>query len=109
MPVGRISSIIDYAGNYYVLKVEDKRGGTTRSLAEARADIEKKLIQDEAAQIQERWIAASAKRLISGSSEIGCGYGQKFTDAISRDWVGKPYVDAMKGLDYVEKTLLVYR
>ena len=58
MPVGRISSIIDYAGNYYVLKVEDKRGGTTRSLAEARADIEKKLIQDEAAQIQERWLAS---------------------------------------------------
>jgi len=58
MPVGRISNIIDYAGNYYILKVEDKRGGTTRSLAEARGDIEKKLIQDEAAQIQERWIAS---------------------------------------------------
>ena len=58
MPVGRISSIIDYAGNYYILMVEDKRGGTTKSLAEARADIEKKLIQDEAAQIQERWIAS---------------------------------------------------
>src|SRR5437773_1936258 len=28
MPVGRISNIIDYAGNYYILKVEDKRGGT---------------------------------------------------------------------------------
>jgi hypothetical protein len=38
--------------------VEDKRGGTTRSLAEARGDIEKKLIQDEAQQIQERWIAS---------------------------------------------------
>jgi peptidyl-prolyl cis-trans isomerase SurA len=58
MPVGRISNIIDYAGNYYILKVEDKRGGTTRSLAEARADIEKKLIQDEAQQVQERWIAS---------------------------------------------------
>lgn len=57
MPVGRISNIIDFSGNYYILKVEDKRGGTTRSLAEARADIEKKLIQDEAQQIQERWIA----------------------------------------------------
>jgi dipeptidyl aminopeptidase/acylaminoacyl peptidase len=32
------------------------------------------------------------------------GYGQKFTDAISGDWGGKPYVDLMKGLDYVEKT-----
>jgi parvulin-like peptidyl-prolyl isomerase len=62
MPVGRISNIIDYAGNYYILKVEDKRGGTTRSLAEARADIEKKLIQDEAQQIQERWIASLRKK-----------------------------------------------
>src|SRR5437763_6864849 len=57
MPVGRISNIIDYAGNYYILKVEDKRGGTTRSLAEARSDIEKKLLQVEAQGIQERWIA----------------------------------------------------
>jgi dipeptidyl aminopeptidase/acylaminoacyl peptidase len=32
------------------------------------------------------------------------GYDQKFTDSISGDWGGKPYVDLMKGLDYVEKT-----
>ena len=57
MPVGRISNIIDYAGNYYILKVEDKHGGTTKSLAEVRSDIEKKLLQEEAQQIQERWIA----------------------------------------------------
>ena len=57
MPVGRISNIIEYAGNYYILKVEDKHGGTTRSLAEARSDIEKKLLQVEAQGIQERWIA----------------------------------------------------
>jgi len=58
MPVGRISNIIDYAGNYYILKVEDKHGGSTKSLAEARSDIEKKLIQDEAQGLQERWIAS---------------------------------------------------
>src|SRR3989449_3363884 len=58
MPVDRISNIIEYAGNYYILKVEDKHGGTTRSLAEARSDIEKKLIQLEAQQLQERWIAS---------------------------------------------------
>jgi peptidyl-prolyl cis-trans isomerase SurA len=58
MPVGRISNIIDYAGNYYILKVEDKQGGATKSLNEVRADIEKKLIQQEAQQIQERWIAS---------------------------------------------------
>jgi parvulin-like peptidyl-prolyl isomerase len=57
MPIGRISNIIDYAGNYYIIKVEDKHGGTTRSLAEARDDIEKKLLQEEAQGIQERWIA----------------------------------------------------
>src|SRR6059036_941740 len=57
MPVGRISNIIEYAGNYYIIKVEDKRGGTTRSLAEARDDIEKRLLQEEAQGIQERWIA----------------------------------------------------
>ena len=62
MPVGRISNIIDYAGNYYIVKVEDKRGGTTRSLAEARGDIEKKLIQDEAQQVQERWVASLRKK-----------------------------------------------
>jgi dipeptidyl aminopeptidase/acylaminoacyl peptidase len=32
------------------------------------------------------------------------GYGQKFTDSISGDWGGAPYIDLMKGLDYVEKT-----
>jgi len=58
MPVGRISNIFDYAGNYYILKVEDKHGGTTKSLNEVRADIEKKLVQEEAQQIQERWLAS---------------------------------------------------
>jgi peptidyl-prolyl cis-trans isomerase SurA len=58
MPVGRISNIIEYAGNYYILKVEDKQGGTTKSINEVRSDIEKKLVQEEARQIQERWIAS---------------------------------------------------
>ncbi len=29
------------------------------------------------------------------------GYGQKFTDAISGDWGGKPYEDLMKGLNHL--------
>ena len=57
MPVGRISNIIDFGGNYYILKVEERQGGTTRSLSEARPDIEKKLLQEEAQDLQERWIA----------------------------------------------------
>jgi peptidyl-prolyl cis-trans isomerase SurA len=57
MPVGRISNIIEYGGNYYILMVEERQGGTTRSLAEARPEIEKKLIQEEAEKLQERWVA----------------------------------------------------
>jgi len=31
------------------------------------------------------------------------GYGQKFIDAINGDWGGRPYIDLMRGLDYVER------
>jgi peptidyl-prolyl cis-trans isomerase SurA len=58
LPVGKISNIVEYSGNYYILKVEDKKGGTTRSLAEAREEIEKKILQQEAQELQERWIAS---------------------------------------------------
>ena len=57
MPVGRISNIIEYGGNYYILKVEERQGGATRSLAEARPEIEKKLLQEEAEDLQDRWLA----------------------------------------------------
>jgi dipeptidyl aminopeptidase/acylaminoacyl peptidase len=30
------------------------------------------------------------------------GFGQQFTDEISKDWAGKVYVDLMKGLEYME-------
>ena len=31
------------------------------------------------------------------------GYGQKFTDEITNDWGGKPYVDVMNGVDFALK------
>ncbi len=31
------------------------------------------------------------------------GFGQKFVDAIGRDWGGKPYRDVLAGLDWLEK------
>jgi peptidyl-prolyl cis-trans isomerase SurA len=58
LPVGRISNIVSYSGNFYILKVEEKKGGATRSLAEVRDEIEKKLLQQEAQELQERWIAS---------------------------------------------------
>jgi parvulin-like peptidyl-prolyl isomerase len=58
IPVGKVSHIVDFGGNYYILKVEDKRGGQTKSLEEARPEIEKKLLQEEAQKLQERWLAS---------------------------------------------------
>ena len=57
LSVGKVSRIIDFSGNYYILKVDDKRGGDTKSLEQARPEIEKKLIQLEAQNLQERWLA----------------------------------------------------
>ena len=58
LELGKFSNVIEFGGNYYILKVEDKHGGDTRSLADARADIEKKLIQQEAQDLQEKWLAS---------------------------------------------------
>jgi peptidyl-prolyl cis-trans isomerase SurA len=58
LPVGRISNIIEFSGNFYITKVDEKRGGETRGLAQVRDEIEKKLLQQEAQDLQERWIAS---------------------------------------------------
>jgi dipeptidyl aminopeptidase/acylaminoacyl peptidase len=55
-----------------------------------------------------RWnaqlFAASGYVVVMINFHGSTGYGQKFIDSISGDWGGKPYVDLMRGLDYVEKT-----
>lgn len=58
LPVGRVSNIVDFSGNFYLLKVEDKKGGVTPSLASVRDEIEKKLLQQEAQALQEKWLAS---------------------------------------------------
>ncbi len=58
LPIGKISHIVEFSGNYYILKVEGKRGGDTKSLEAVRPDIEKLLIQQEAQDLQERWLAS---------------------------------------------------
>jgi parvulin-like peptidyl-prolyl isomerase len=55
---GKFSNVIEFGGNYYILKVEDRHGGDTKSLVDARADIEKKLIQQEAQNLQEKWLTS---------------------------------------------------
>jgi peptidyl-prolyl cis-trans isomerase SurA len=58
LPVGKISNIVEYSGNYYIMKVEEKRGGETKTLAQVRDEIEKRLLQQEAQELQERWLAS---------------------------------------------------
>ena len=58
LPTGKISNVLEFSGNYYILKVEDKKGGETKSLADARPDIEKKLLQLEAQSLQEKWLTS---------------------------------------------------
>jgi len=57
LPVGRTSHVIELGPNFYIIKVEEKRGGETPSLAKMRADIEKKLMQEESQRQQELWLA----------------------------------------------------
>lgn len=57
LPVKKTSNIVELGGNYYILRVDEKRGGVTKSLAEVRGDVEKKLLQEEAQRLQENWLA----------------------------------------------------
>jgi len=54
--------------------------------------------------VQELFAATGNYVVVMINFHGSTGYGQKFTDSISGDWGGKPFVDLMKGLDYVEKT-----
>jgi parvulin-like peptidyl-prolyl isomerase len=56
--LGKVSNIVEVGGNYYILKVDDRRGGVTRPFAEVRDEIEKKLTSEEAQAMQERWLAS---------------------------------------------------
>jgi peptidyl-prolyl cis-trans isomerase SurA len=58
LPVGKVSNIVSFSGNLYILKVEEKKGGVTRSLGSVREEIEKKLLQEEAQTLQEKWLAS---------------------------------------------------
>lgn len=57
LPPGRVSHVIELGPNFYILKVEEKRGGDTPSFAKLRPEIEKKLMQEESQRQQELWLA----------------------------------------------------
>ncbi|MBV8232273.1 MAG: S9 family peptidase [Planctomycetaceae bacterium] len=55
-----------------------------------------------------RWnyqmFAAPGYAVVAINPRGSTGYGQEFTDQISRDWTGRVYEDLMKGLDHVLET-----
>jgi parvulin-like peptidyl-prolyl isomerase len=57
LPPGRVSHVIEVGPNYYILKVDEKRGGDTPTLAKMRPEIEKKLLQEDSQRQQELWMA----------------------------------------------------
>jgi peptidyl-prolyl cis-trans isomerase SurA len=57
LPPGRVSHVIELGTNFYILKVEEKKGGETPSFAKLRPEIEKKLMQEETQRQQESWLA----------------------------------------------------
>lgn len=57
LPAGRVSHVIELGTNFYILKVEEKKGGDTPSFAKLRPEIEKKLMQEETQRQQELWLA----------------------------------------------------
>ena len=57
LPPGRVSHVIELGNNFYILKVEEKRGGETPSFAKLRPEIEKKLMQEETQRQAEIWLA----------------------------------------------------
>jgi peptidyl-prolyl cis-trans isomerase SurA len=57
LPPGRVSHVIELGPNFYIMKVEEKRGGETPSFAKLRPEIEKKLVQEENQRQQDIWLA----------------------------------------------------
>ena len=55
---GEISNVIDLGGNYYILKVEARQGGDVKPLKDVRAEIEGRLRQEQAQELQEHWLAS---------------------------------------------------
>ena len=56
---GEISKVVDIGGNHYILKVEARQGGEAKPLSkEVRAEIEGRLRQQQAQQLQEHWLAS---------------------------------------------------
>ena len=62
LKAGQMSNVVDSGDNYYILYVEAKKNGGVKPFKDVRDDIEKKLLQDERQDLQEKWMAKLRKK-----------------------------------------------
>ena len=56
---GEISRVVDIGDNHYILKVEARQGGEVKPLTkELRTEIEARLRQQQAQELQDHWLAS---------------------------------------------------
>ncbi|MEO5753278.1 MAG: peptidylprolyl isomerase, partial [Chthoniobacterales bacterium] len=55
---GEISKVVNVSGNHYILKVDARQGGEARPLKDVRTEIEARLRQERAQELQEHWLAS---------------------------------------------------
>jgi peptidyl-prolyl cis-trans isomerase SurA len=55
---GDVSNVIELAGSYYLLYVQEKKVEVTKPLAEVHDDIENKLLEERRQEAQQKWIAS---------------------------------------------------
>jgi peptidyl-prolyl cis-trans isomerase SurA len=59
---GKVSDVVAIGPAFYLFLAEQKKGGVTKPLAEMRAEIERRLIQEERQKMQQAWLAKLRKK-----------------------------------------------
>jgi parvulin-like peptidyl-prolyl isomerase len=62
LPTGKVSDIVEMNGAFYLMLVEQKKGGTVKPLKELRKGIEAQLLQVERQKDQQEWLQRLRKK-----------------------------------------------
>lgn len=62
LPTGKVSEVLELNATYYLLLVEEKKGGVTKPLKEVRGEIEQRLLQIERQKQQQGWLERLRKK-----------------------------------------------
>lgn len=62
LKAGEISSVVDLAGSYYILRAEARKPGNVKPLEEVRLEIENELAQVERIKLQNEWLETLRKK-----------------------------------------------